>query len=280
MINPQACVYVGEEGVGHLRVGGTGYFATPHLSMGRAESCRNCSVTLEGDGRLVLGDITVKGAVGATVNFNGGTLATYEGMRRCVPFIAPTIATRIQSGGARIEVGIDTLAELPGVLAEDSASRGGGLTKAGYGTLVLLATNTYTGATRVEGGCLLVKDAGAVGRSASIHVAGEAKLGFFGENLSAAHAALAAKVTWATGSALLIDTRNGPVRISGRDLLGAPVVEKTGANDLIFMSPPVGVCEIRVRQGNLRTSEPDLIPPAVKVLSLGGQFSKAPTTEE
>jgi autotransporter-associated beta strand protein len=240
--------------------------------MGRAATCRNCSVTLEGDGRLVLGDITVKGVVGATINFNGGTLATYEGMRRCVPFIAPTIAMRIQSGGARIEVGLDAWAELPGALAEDSASRGGGLTKAGYGTLVLLGTNTYTGATRVEGGCLLVRNAGAVGRSVSIHVAGEAKLGFFGENLSAAHAALAGMVTWAPGSALLIDTRNGPVRISGRDLLGAPVVEKTGANDLILASPPVGVGEIRVRQGDLRTSEPDLIPPAVKVLSLGGQF--------
>lgn len=102
------------------------------------------------------------------------------------------------------------------LVAEDPASRGGGLTKAGYGTLVLLGTNTYTG---------------AVGRSASIHVAGEAKLGFFGENLSAANAALAGKVKWATGSALLIDTRNGPVRIPGRDLLGASVVEKTGAND-------------------------------------------------
>ena len=194
----ETCVYVGEEGEGHLRVGGTGYFSTPHLSMGRAASCRNCSVTLEGDGRLVLGDITVKGAVGATANFNGGTLATYEGMRRCVPFIAPTIATRIQSGGARIEVGLDAWAELPGVLA--------------------------------------------------------------------------GKVAWAPGSALLIDTRNGPVRISGHDLLGASVVEKTGANDLVLTSSPVGVSEIRVRQGNLRTSEPDIIPPAVKVLSLGGQF--------
>ena len=88
----------------------------------------------------------------------------------------------------------------------------------------------------------------------------------------AAHAALAGKVTWAPGSALLIDTRNGPVRISGRDLLRASVVEKAGVNDLIFTSPPVGVGEIRVRQGKLRTSELDLIPPAVKVLSLGGQF--------
>ena len=88
----------------------------------------------------------------------------------------------------------------------------------------------------------------------------------------AAHAALAGKVTWAPGSALLIDTRNGLVRISGRDLLGASVVEKTGTNDLVLTSSPVGVSEIRVRQGNLRTSEPDLIPPAVKVLSLGGQF--------
>ena len=111
-----------------------------------------------------------------------------------------------------------------------------------------------------------------MGRSASIHVAGEAKLGFFGENLSAAHAALAGIVTWAPGSTLLIDTRNGPVRISGRDLLGAPIVEKTGANDLIFTSSPVGVGEIRVREGKLRTSEPDIIPPAVKVLSLGGLF--------
>ena len=76
----------------------------------------------------------------------------------------------------------------------------------------------------------------------------------------------------AAGSALLIDTRNGPVRISGRDLLGAVVVEKTGANDLVLTSPPVGVGEIRVREGKLRTSEPGLIPPAVKVLSLGGQY--------
>lgn len=44
-------------------------------------------------------------------------------------------------------------------------------------------------------------------------------------------------------------------------------------------TPPVGVGEIRVRQGNLCTSEPDLIPPAVKILSLGGQFSDAPISK-
>ena len=49
-------------------------------------------------------------------------------------------------------------------------------------------------------------------------------------------------------------------------------MSKTWANDLVLASSPVGVSEIRVRQGKLRTSEPDLIPPAVKVLSLGGQF--------
>lgn len=270
LTNPNACVYVGEEGEGHLRVGGTGFFSTPHLSLGRADTCWNCSVTVEGKGRLVSGDITVKGAVGTSVNFNGGTLATYETSRRLVPFIQPTIATRVQAGGARIEVGLDSWAELPGVLAEDPASTGGGLTKAGYGTLVLLGSNTYTGATRVEGGCLLVKDATAVANSPSVHVAGEASFGVFGENLAAAQKVLAGKITWGLGSTLVIDTRNGSVKISGKDLLGASRVEKTGPNDLVFMSAPVGVSEIRVRGGRLVTTEPDLIPSSTKVLLLGG----------
>ncbi len=273
LTNPNVCVYVGEEGEGHLRVGGTGVFFTPQLKLGRSATSRNSSVTIEGRGRLISGAISTKDAVEPTVNFNGGTLATYDRRRSYAPFIEPAIATRVQAGGARIEVTLNTLAEIPGVLAEDSASRGGGLTKAGYGTLLLLGTNTYTGATRVESGCLLAKDAGAFAKSPSIHVAGAASLGFFGENLSAANAALAGKVTWALGSALVIDTRNGTVQISGKDLLGASVIEKIGPNDLVLTSPPVGVGEIRVRQGVLRTSKPDIVPSSVKLLALGGKFA-------
>ena len=272
LTNPTACVYVGEEGEGHLRVGGTGYFSTPHLSLGRADSCWNCSVTIEGNGRLVSGDITVKDSVGARVNFNGGTLATYESNHRLVPFIQPTIATVVQAGGARIDVGLNTWAELPGALTEDPASVGGGLTKAGYGMLVLLGSNTYTGPTRVEGGCLLVKDATAVAKSASVQVAGEASFGVFGENLAAAQKALGGKIMWGLGSSLVIDTRNGSVKVSGKDLLGARRLEKLGANDLVITSSPAGVSEIRVHGGRLLTTGPDVLPAGTKVLQLGGTF--------
>lgn len=68
-------------------------------------------------------------------------------------------------GATRI-LTVDTItATIAGVIGEDAGGRG--LTKAGNGRLVLSGMNTYTGATRIEGGVLRAGSSGATGAAGS-----------------------------------------------------------------------------------------------------------------
>jgi autotransporter-associated beta strand protein/T5SS/PEP-CTERM-associated repeat protein len=163
---------VGRDGAGTLTIGGTGQVvaaATGGLVLAATSTSQTGAVNLDG-GVLEVARISRGSGTGAVVSFNGGTLrasATADGT-----FIS----------------GLDNLLILPGGATIDSAGRtisvdqpfidagGGGLTKAGEGTLVLAADSFYSGPTAVAAGTLRINgnNALAVG---PVSVAADGTLG-------------------------------------------------------------------------------------------------------
>ena len=84
------------------------------------------------------------------------------------------------AGLSTIDIAAATTTTLQGIVADGATA--GTLIKAGAGTLLLSATNTYTGATNVNGGTLRAGSAGAFGASTSFSVASGATLDLNGFN--------------------------------------------------------------------------------------------------
>jgi autotransporter-associated beta strand protein len=105
---------------------------------------------------------------------NGGTLAL-----TATTTLANGRAFQI-AGLSTIDVASATTTTLQGVIADGASP--GTLVKSGAGTLLLSATNTYTGATNVNGGTLRAGSAGAFGTSTVFSVAAGATLDLNGFN--------------------------------------------------------------------------------------------------
>jgi autotransporter-associated beta strand protein len=87
----------------------------------------------------------------SNVNFNGGKLIVRAGATNAANFMTGLDAANVLIGGAKIDTnGVDT------TIAQDllDGGGGGGLTKEGSGILTLTGSNTYTGATIINGGKL------------------------------------------------------------------------------------------------------------------------------
>ena len=122
-----------------------------------------------------------------------------------------------------------------------------GLTKAGPGTLILSGTNTYTGATNVDAGCLVLRSIDSILALTSVSVADGA--GFGGDvspgGLSDAEIqAIVDDVSWSSGAFLVIDTDGADVTVSanitgdiGLIKKGEGVLTLTGTNT--FTGPTV-----------------------------------------
>jgi autotransporter-associated beta strand protein len=104
------------------------------------------------------------------LNFNGGVFQAYLGIGTLI--FGPGSAY-IQSGGAVID-SVNFTVGNGNALLQDPASTGGGLTKIGTGTLILGGANTYTGATTVSNGVVLLT--GSIG-SGAVNVVSGAELG-------------------------------------------------------------------------------------------------------
>jgi autotransporter-associated beta strand protein len=182
---------------GVLNVTG-GSVSTVNLIVGNKDcTAANCYVTLDS------GLITATGGVrfgassvqpgSSTFNLNGGTLATsriYEtaGTTFVGTFnfnggwLVPTASSAafttalkkayVLGGGAKIDTnGYDITIAQP-LLSGTAPAPDGGLTKSGDGTLTLSGVNTFTGATTVNGGRLLVNSPGSLHASSAVTVTG------------------------------------------------------------------------------------------------------------
>ena len=109
----------------------------------------------------------------ATLTFDGGTLkptalsATYMGGLR---------EATIQDGGAKFDVDTGKDILISQALLTHLSSLGGGLTKAGLGTLALSGVNTYTGPTAVNVGTLGLETSGVINSASAVTVASGATL--------------------------------------------------------------------------------------------------------
>jgi len=85
----------------------------------------------------------------ATINFNGTTFSPQNTMS-----IPATVSTIVKSGGAIFNTSGASALTIAGALTDGTG--GGGVTKQGTGTVNLNGTNTYTGATSILGGNIVV----------------------------------------------------------------------------------------------------------------------------
>ena len=95
-----------------------------------------------------------------TLNFDGGTLRPSAAS---TTYISGLTNAFIKAGGANFDVATGKDITIPQNLLTDGTSTGGGLTKAGVGTLTLSGSNSYTGGTTLNSGTLRVGNANALG---------------------------------------------------------------------------------------------------------------------
>ncbi len=144
---------VGEAGAGTLVVSGTGQVTTAGALRIGASATGSGTVSLNG-GVITTPAIT-RGTGAATLFFNGGTL---RAAGSSTTFLQGLTNALVRAGGGTIDTQAfaitvaQPLLHLPAL----GTSPDGGLTKTGAGTLILAGSNTYTGATTVSAGTLIL----------------------------------------------------------------------------------------------------------------------------
>jgi autotransporter-associated beta strand protein len=145
----------------------SGTLTAPAVTLASGDSTTTGTFNLTG-GTLSTGSVT-GGAGTSDFFFNGGTL---QASAASTNFLSNITNLQIQNGGAVIDTNGNNVT-ISQAIAEGAGSTGG-FTKIGSGTLVLSASNTYTGETSVSAGTLKLSN--QVLASSLINVASNAVL--------------------------------------------------------------------------------------------------------
>ena len=175
-------------------------------------------------GTLALGSADALGSSG-TISFAGGKLRLFDTTDYSGRF----------SNAANQSYALDTNGQNV-TLASDLTSVGGSLTKSGSGTLTLTGSNTYTGATTVNGGALSIAADSALGAAPNSATAGSLTLD--GGTLAATETMSLSSnrgITLGTGNGT-IDVASGKTLTYGGSVAGSSLA-KTGAGTLLLSGP-------------------------------------------
>jgi autotransporter-associated beta strand protein len=160
----------GTASVGTLSIGGNGttgtgvnstmtltggIFAATTFDRLAAGNTNTATITIGGTADVTLPAFPTTRGTGssATVYFNGGTLRPYAAS---TAYMGGLTAAYIKAGGATFDVAGGKDITVTQSLLTDAVSTGGGLTKLGAGAMTVGGTNTYTGATTVGAGTLVL----------------------------------------------------------------------------------------------------------------------------
>lgn len=156
---------IGWNGSGTLNIGGTGKLSVGTASAhkwvrmnAQAAATGKSVINLSGNGILDICHVELDNGMGE-INFDGGAIHAYANNGNCggvVIAASDKLTVNVKAGGATFDVPSGVAVSIAEPLLEDSNSTGGGLTKAGTGTLTLADGNTYTGVTAVNEGMLVL----------------------------------------------------------------------------------------------------------------------------
>ena len=147
---------VGEQGLGTFTVGGTGVanlYGPLYMSGGGSGNQGTGIVNLCTGGTINAPIIKKNSGSSATFNFDGGVLRTRANLAT-TNFMEGLTAAYVKAGGAVIDSSNNNITVAQSLAS--GASPDGGLIKRGSGSLTLLGTNTYNGATVVSNGILRI----------------------------------------------------------------------------------------------------------------------------
>lgn len=199
---------------GTLIVNGGRVLNNGNLWLGESASA-NAVLRLNG-GLLQATQVRPNNAVASsTAYFNGGTL---QATASSADFISTATACNVQSGGLVLDTQAFGLTNAA-TLNEDGSLPGGGLVKLGSGTLALTAANTYSGATTVSNGTLLVDGSISTG---AVTVRSGATLGGNGT--------IYGTVTVNAGGKLAAGSSIGTLTLAATPVLGGTVVAEIDRN--------------------------------------------------
>ena len=140
----------GGTGAGTVTVSGTGTINSGSIILNRGSGAGvSAALNLNGGNFTTTGISHVTTTNPATINFNGATFSPQNTMS-----IPTTVSTVVKSGGAIFNLPGASALTIAGALTDGTG--GGGVTKQGTGTVNLNGTNTYTGATSILGGNIVV----------------------------------------------------------------------------------------------------------------------------
>ena len=168
----------------------------------------------------------------STLNFNGGVLKALTNNLGAGGywFVSGLDAANVKAGGAIIDSAGYNIA-INQTLQHDAGLGGtadGGLTKLGAGTMFLLTNSTYTGATTISNGALVLSNAGGLSGQTAINVAGSGAV--FQISQMAAGGSTNGSLAGVAGSSVVLGTKNLTVGGDGSSTVYAGVLSGTGGS--------------------------------------------------